>query len=112
MKIDEENMRVEVILNPEEVSKAIGRGGHNIRLAGQLTGYEIDVFREGVEEDVELTEFSDEIESWIIEELAKAGLDTAKSVLEQDVNDLVKRTDLEEETINDVLRILKEEFED
>lgn len=112
MKIDEENKRVEVILNPEEVSKAIGRGGHNIRLAGQLTGYEIDVFREGVEEDVELTEFSDEIESWIIEELAKAGLDTAKSVLEQDVNDLVKRTDLEEETINDILRILKEEFED
>ena len=112
MKIDDENKRVEVILNPEEVSKAIGRGGHNIRLAGQLTGYEIDVFREGVEEDVELTEFSDEIESWIIEELAKAGLDTAKSVLEQEVNDLVKRTDLEEETINDVLRILKEEFED
>ena len=112
MKIDEDNNRVEVILNPEEVSKAIGRGGHNIRLAGQLTGYEIDVFREGAEEDVELTEFSDEIDSWIIEELAKAGLDTAKSVLEQDVTDLVKRTDLEEETINDVLKILKEEFED
>ena len=112
MKIDEDNKRVEVILNPEEVSKAIGRGGHNIRLAGQLTGYEIDVFREGVEEDVELTEFSDEIDSWIIEELAKAGLDTAKSVLEQDAEDLVKRTDLEEETINDVLKILKEEFED
>ena len=112
MKIDEENKRIEVILNPEEVSKAIGRGGHNIRLAGQLTGYEIDVFREGVEEDVELTEFSDEIDSWVIEELAKAGLDTAKSVLEQDANDLVKRTDLEEETINDVLKILKEEFED
>ena len=72
MKIDEDNKRVEVILNPEEVSKAIGRGGHNIRLAGQLTGYEIDVFREGVEEAVELTEFSDEIDSWIIEELAKA----------------------------------------
>ena len=112
MKIDEENKRVEVILNPEEVSKAIGRGGHNIRLAGQLTGYEIDVFREGVEEDIELTEFSDEIDSWVIEELAKAGLDTAKSVLEQDAEDLVKRTDLEEETINDVLKILKEEFED
>ena len=112
MKIDEDNNRVEVILNPEEVSKAIGRGGHNIRLAGQLTGYEIDVFREGAEEDVELTEFSDEIDSWIIEELAKAGLDTAKSVLEQDATDLVKRTDLEEETINDVLKILKEEFED
>lgn len=112
MKIDEENMRVEVILNPEEVSKAIGRGGHNIRLAGQLTGYEIDVFREGVEEDVELTEFSDEIDSWVIDELAKAGLDTAKSVLEQDADDLVKRTDLEEETINEVLKILREEFED
>ena len=112
MKLDEDNNRVEVILNPEEVSKAIGRGGHNIRLAGQLTGYEIDVFREGAEEDVELTEFSDEIDSWIIEELAKAGLDTAKSVLEQDATDLVKRTDLEEETINDVLKILKEEFED
>ena len=111
MKIDEENKRVEVILNPEEVSKAIGRGGHNIRLAGKITGYEIDVFRDGVDEDVELTEFSDEIESWVIEELAKAGLDTAKSVLEQDVADLVKRTDLEEETINDVIKILKEEFE-
>ena len=112
MKIDEENKRVEVILNPEEVSKAIGKGGHNIRLAGQLTGHEIDVFREGAEEDVELTEFSDEIDLWIIKELAKAGLDTAKSVLEQDADDLVKRTDLEEETINDVLKILKEEFED
>ena len=112
MKIDEENKRVEVILNPEEVSKAIGRGGHNIRLAGKITGYEIDVFRDGVEEDVELTEFSDEIESWIIEELAKAGLDTAKSVLEQEPADLVKRTDLEEETINDVIKILKEEFND
>lgn len=112
IKIDEENKRAEAILKPEEVSKAIGRGGHNIRLAGQLTGYEIDVFREGAEEDVELTEFSDEIEGWIIEEFNKAGLDTAKSVLEQDVADLVKRTDLEEETISDVIRILKEEFED
>jgi len=112
IKIDEENKRAEVILKPEEVSKAIGRGGHNIRLAGRLTGYEIDVFREGVEEDVELSEFSDEIETWIIDEFAKAGLDTAKSVLEQDVKDLVKRTDLEEETIDDVIRILKEEFED
>ncbi|AXT18898.1 transcription termination/antitermination protein NusA [Flavobacteriaceae bacterium AU392] len=111
IKIDEEAKRAEVILKPEEVSKAIGRGGHNIRLAGQLTGYEIDVFREGVEEDVELSEFSDEIDAWIIEELAKVGLDTAKSVLEQDAADLVKRTDLEEETINEVIRILKEEFE-
>ena len=112
IKLNEETKRAEVILKPEEVSKAIGRGGHNIRLAGQLTGYEIDVFREGVEEDVELSEFSDEIEAWVIKELAKAGLDTAKSVLEQDVDDLVKRTDLEEETIYDVVRILKEEFED
>jgi N utilization substance protein A len=112
IKIDEENKRAEAILKPEEVSKAIGRGGHNIRLAGQLTGYEIDVFREGAEEDVELSEFSDEIEGWVIKEFSKAGLDTAKSVLEQDVADLVKRTDLEEETILDVIRILKEEFED
>ncbi|MGB6269869.1 MAG: transcription termination factor NusA [Olleya sp.] len=112
IKIDEENKRAEAILKPEEVSKAIGRGGHNIRLAGQLTGYEIDVLREGAEEDVELREFSDEIEDWIISEFSKAGLDTAKSILEQDVEDLVKRTDLEEETILDVIRILKEEFED
>ncbi|RZS98879.1 transcription termination factor NusA [Aquimarina brevivitae] len=112
VKIDEENKRAEVMLRPEEVSKAIGRGGHNIRLAGQLTGYEIDVFREGVEEDVELTEFSDEIDAWIIEEFAKIGLDTAKSILEQDVEDLVKRTDLEEETIIEVIQILKSEFED
>ncbi|WP_055446923.1 transcription termination factor NusA [Lacinutrix mariniflava] len=112
IKIDEENKRAEAILKPEEVSKAIGRGGHNIRLAGQLTGYEIDVFREGAEEDVELREFKDEIEGWVIKEFSKAGLDTAKSILEQDVADLVKRTDLEEETILDVIRILKEEFED
>jgi N utilization substance protein A len=112
VKLNEETKRAEVLLKPEEVSKAIGRGGHNIRLAGQLTGYEIDVFREGAEEDVELSEFSDEIEDWVIAEFSKAGLDTAKSILEQDVADLVKRTDLEEETIIDVLRILKEEFEE
>lgn len=111
LKIDDERKHVEVFLKPEEVSKAIGKGGFNIRLAGQLTGYEIDVFREGVEEDVELTEFADEIDAWVIEEFSKVGLDTAKSVLEQDVDDLVKRTDLEEETINEVRRILKEEFE-
>ncbi len=112
IKINEEAKTAQVMLKPEEVSKAIGRGGHNIRLAGQLTGYEIDVFREGVEEDVELTEFSDEIEAWVIEAFAKIGLDTARSVLEQDVEDLVRRTDLEEETVLDVRRILKEEFED
>ena len=112
VKLNEEKKTAQVYLKPEEVSKAIGRGGHNIRLAGQLTGYEIDVFREGVEEDVELTEFSDEIDAWIIEEFKKIGFDTARSVLEQDVNDLVKRTDLEEETILEVVRILKEELED
>ncbi|MEJ2584459.1 MAG: transcription termination factor NusA [Robiginitalea sp.] len=112
VKLNDEDMTAQVYLKPEEVSKAIGRGGHNIRLAGKLTGYEIDVFREGVEEDVELTEFSDEIEEWVIGEFRKIGLDTARSVLEQEVEDLVKRTDLEEETILDVVRILKEEFED
>ncbi|MGD1980394.1 MAG: transcription termination factor NusA [Flavobacteriaceae bacterium] len=112
LKIDEENKRVEVFLNPEEVSKAIGKGGSNIRLAGKLTGYEIDVFREGVEEDIELKEFSDEIEEWVIDEFKKVGLDTAKSVLELEKSDLIKRTDLEEETVEDVLRILKEEFEE
>lgn len=110
MTIDEEQKRVEVFMDPSEVSKAIGRGGFNIRLAGQLTGYEIDVFREGAEEDVELSEFSDEIEAWIIEEFRKVGLDTAKSVLEQEVSDLVKRTDLEEVTINEVRNILNAEF--
>jgi len=111
LKIDEETKQVQVFLEPEEVSKAIGRGGHNIRLAGKLTGYEIDVYREGIEEDVELYEFSDEIDSWVIEEFKKVGLDTAKSVLELEEKDLVKRTDLEEETIANVLKILKEEFE-
>jgi len=112
IKINEENKTAQAVLKPEEVSKAIGRGGHNIRLAGQLTGYEIDVYREGVEEDVELTEFSDEIEAWVIEAFAKIGLDTARSVLEQDAEDLVRRTDLEEETVLDVMRILKAEFEE
>lgn len=112
VKLNEETKRAEVMMKPEEVSRAIGRGGHNIRLAGQLTGYEIDVFREGVEEDVELTEFSDEIDAWIISEFAKIGLDTAKSVLEQEVGDLVKRTDLEEETVIEVVNILRSEFDD
>ena len=110
LKINEENKTVEVFMDPEQVSKAIGRGGFNIRLAGQLTGYEIDVYREGAEEDVELTEFSDEIEDWVLEELKKAGLDTAKSVLEQDIEDLIKRTDLEEETIIEIRKVLNAEF--
>ena len=112
LKIDEDNKTVEAFMDPEQVSKAIGRGGFNIRLAGQLTGYEIDVYREGAEEDVELTEFSDEIEEWVLDELKKAGLDTAKSVLEQDVEDLIKRTDLEEETILEIRKILSAEFSD
>ena len=112
VKLNDVNMTAKVYLKPEEVSKAIGRSGHNIRLAGQLTGYEIDVFREGVEEDVELTEFSDEIDAWIIQEFKKIGLDTARSVLELDIEDLIKRTDLEEETVREVVRILKSEFEE
>ena len=111
--VEGEKPRVNVFLKPEEVSKAIGKGGVNIRLASQLTGYELDVQREGIsDDDVELTEFSDEIEGWIIEELKNIGLDTARSVIDLDVSDLVKRTDLEEETIIEVQRILREEFED
>lgn len=116
IKINEEKKTTEVYLKLEEVSKAIGRGGHNIKLAGMLTGYELDVIREGNtqedEDDVELAEFSDEIDGWIIDEFAKVGLDTARSILSQDVEDLVRRTDLEEETILEVIKILKEEFED
>ncbi|MBT3546319.1 MAG: transcription termination/antitermination protein NusA [Flavobacterium sp.] len=105
--------RVNVFLKPEEVSKAIGKGGVNIRLASELTKYDIDVQREGLEEeDVELTEFRDEIEAWVIQEFKNIGLDTAKSVLDASVEELLKRTDLEEETILDVQRILKEEFEE
>jgi transcription termination/antitermination protein NusA len=114
IKIVEDEKRAEVFLKPNEVSLAIGKGGLNIKLAGQLTGYEIDVFRdtEGEEEeDVNLDEFSDEIESWIIDELKAVGCDTAKSVLELTVEDLVKRTDLEEETIREVMRVLRAEFE-
>lgn len=104
--------RVDVFLKPEEVSKAIGKNGVNIKLASILTGYEIDVQRESVDdEDVELTEFSDEIEGWVIKEFQRVGLDTAKSILDQSVIDLVNRTDLEEETIIDVQRILREEFD-
>ena len=105
--------RVNVFLKPEEVSKAIGKGGVNIRLASELTKYDIDVQRDGIEEeDVELIEFGDEIEAWVIQEFKNIGLDTAKSVLETSVQELLKRTDLEEETILDVQRIMKEEFEE
>ncbi|HPE56007.1 MAG TPA: transcription termination factor NusA [Bacteroidales bacterium] len=111
--IVEDEKRAEVYLKPDQVSLAIGKGGFNIKLAGKLTGYEIDVFRESDvdAEDVDLQEFSDEIDQWIIEEFKAIGCDTAKSVLDLDIADLVKRTDLEEETIKEVIRILQEEFE-
>jgi transcription termination/antitermination protein NusA len=113
IKLDDEKKTAAVYLKPDQVSLAIGRGGHNIKLAGKLTGYEIDVYREADEqdEDVDIEEFSDEIESWIIDEFKRIGLDTAKSVLALTVNELVKRTDLEEETVKDVLSILQAEFE-
>ena len=113
MEINDDEMRVEVFLKPDEVSKAIGKGGHNIKLASKLTGYEIDVYREGAEDidDVDLDEFSDEIDGWIIDELKAIGCDSAKSVLEIGVDDLVKRTDLEEETIEEIVKILNSEFE-
>ncbi len=114
IKINEEEKHAEVFLKPNEVSLAIGKGGLNIKLAGQLTGYEIDVFRESGtedEEDVNLDEFADELDSWVIDELKSIGCDTAKSVLELTVEDLMKRTELEEETVRDVMRILNAEFE-
>jgi N utilization substance protein A len=113
IKLDDEKKQASVFLRPDQVSLAIGRGGFNIKLAGKLTGYEIDVYRESNqdEEDVDLEEFSDEIENWIIDELKAIGLDTAKSVLALSVDDLVKRTDLEEITIKEVLSILRAEFE-
>ena len=111
--IDEESKRAEVYMKPDQVSLAIGKGGYNIKLAGKLTGYEIDVYRDTDtdSDDVDLQEFSDEIDQWIIEELKTIGCDTAKSVLAIPVNELVARTDLEEETINEVVRILKSEFD-
>jgi len=114
IKVNDADKHVEVFLKASEVSLAIGKGGANIKLAGQLTGYEIDVYRETEtieEEDVDLDEFVDEIEDWVIQELKNIGCDTAKSVLELSVEDLVKRTDLEEETISEVVKILASEFE-
>ncbi len=114
IKLDETNKRAEVYLMPNEVSLAIGKSGYNIKLASQLTGFEIDVFRENAnedEEDVNLDEFSDEIDAWIIDTLKGIGCDTAKSVIEIPFSELVRRTDLEEETIKEVVRILKAEFE-
>ena len=113
IKLDDEEKRAAVYLKPDQVSLAIGRGGHNIKLAGKLTGYEIDVYREAHEddEDVDIEEFSDEIEGWVIDEFKKIGLDTAKSILALNSEELVKRTDLEENTVKDVLEILSSEFE-
>ena len=113
IKLDDEKKTAAVYLKPDQVSLAIGRGGHNIKLAGKLTGYEIDVYREADEtdEDVDIEEFSDEIDGWIIDEFKRIGLDTAKSVLALSAGELAKRTDLEEETIKEVLSILQAEFD-
>ena len=112
LKVNEDNGTADVYMQPDQVSLAIGKGGFNIRLAGQLTGYEIDVYRDtDEEEDVSLTEFLDEIDEWIIEVFKNIGCDTAKSVLELGVEELAKRTDLEEATIIEVQSILKSEFE-
>jgi N utilization substance protein A len=112
IELDPVTKRAKVFLKGDQVSLAIGRGGNNIRLAGQLTGYEIDVYREDEEaiDDVELKEFADEIDEWILNEFIKIGLDTARSVIELDEADLAQRTDLEIETIREVLKILKEEM--
>ena len=114
MQIDNEEKTVSVYLKPDQVSLAIGKGGQNIKLASRLLELEIDVFREldeSQEEDVDLEEFSDEIEGWIIDELKRIGLDTAKAVLNIEKEDLIKRADLEESTIDTVEKTLKKEFE-
>ena len=114
MDISVDKERVSVYLKPDQVSLAIGKGGQNIKLASKLVGMEIDVFREldeSSEEDVDLDEFTDELEDWIIDELKRVGLDTAKSVLKLGSEDLVRRTDLEEETVHEIIQILSQEFE-
>ncbi|MBP9160344.1 MAG: transcription termination factor NusA [Flavobacteriales bacterium] len=112
IKLDEVNKRAEVYMKPDQVALAIGKGGHNIKLAGRLSGYEIDVYRDSdeVTDDVDLEEFKDEIEPWIIEALKNIGCDTARSVVEIAPDELAKRTDLEEETVTEVLRVLKSEL--
>jgi len=113
IKLDVERKRAEVYMKPDQVALAIGKGGHNIKLAGKLTGYDIDVYRDTdeVTDDVSLDDFADEIDQWIIDELKAIGCDTARSVIDIPAEELVKRTDLEEETITEVLRILKNELE-
>lgn len=114
IRIDEENKKAEVFMAPDQVSLAIGKGGSNIKLASKLVGYEIEVYRDTDEDfdDVDLQEFNDEIEQWVIDELVKIGCDTAKSVLALSKQELVNRTDLEEETIDNVLQVLQAEFEE
>ena len=115
INLDEEKMRASVYLDPDQVSLAIGKGGTNIKLASRLTGFEIDVFRNTDEmeiDDVDLDEFSDEIEDWVIEMLKNIGCDTARSVLKLSRAELIRRTDLEEETVDDVLKILRAEFDE
>jgi N utilization substance protein A len=114
MKINQENGRVSVFMKPDQVSLAIGRGGANIKLASRLVGMEIDVFREATdyEEDISLDEFQDEIEPWVLAELKKIGLDTGRAVLAVKKDDIVRRTELEEETVDDVYRVIRQEFAD
>jgi N utilization substance protein A len=113
VELNDEDKKANVFLDPDQVSLAIGRGGFNIRLASMITGYEIDVYRnvDSADDDVELSEFVDEIEGWIIDELKAIGCDTARDVLNLDASDLVKRTDLEEETVNEILQVLSSELE-
>ncbi|MCO5233571.1 MAG: transcription termination factor NusA [Chitinophagales bacterium] len=113
IKISDDEKRVSVFLKPDQVSLAIGKGGLNIKLASKLTGYEIDVYRDidEIEDDVDLDEFIDEIDAWVIDALKNIGCDTAKSVLELDRNEIVRRADLEEETVDELIRILREEFD-
>jgi N utilization substance protein A len=114
MKINEQTGRVSVFLKPDQVSLAIGRGGANIKLASRLVGMEIDVFREAgdYDEDIALDEFQDEVEPWVLAELKKIGLDTGRAVLAVSKEDIVRRTELEEETVEDLFRIIKQEFDD
>ncbi|MEL7062892.1 MAG: transcription termination factor NusA, partial [Bacteroidota bacterium] len=114
VKLDDENRMAQVFLKPEQISLAIGKNGLNIKLASQLTNFQIDVFREAEpdEEDIDLEEFNDEIEDWVIEELKRIGCDTARSVLELSVEELTRRTDLEIEIVEEVVRVLKSEFEE
>lgn len=114
MILNEEEKKADVYLKPEEVSLAIGKGGFNIKLASMLTGYQIDVYREMEEEDVEdiyLDEFNDEIDQWVLDAFKQMGLDTAKAVLSTPKDELLKGTDLEEETVDHVLQVLAAEFE-